>query len=99
MVISGLSMAGFAWLWMGDLLGDPDPVPLPFDVFESLMGLAGLPFVVVALAMLASPLWMIWKARRTVYAVTDRRGMAITLGLTMKIDSFDGDQLAGLKRK
>jgi len=99
MVIFGLSMAGSTWLWMGGLVGGSDPAPLPFDIFESVMKLAGLPFVVVALAMLASPLWMIWKARRTVYAVTDRRGIAITLGVSMKVDSFDGDQLAGLKRK
>ena len=40
-----------------------------------LMAPCGLPFIAVGLGLIASPRWLRWQARNTVYALTDRRAM------------------------
>lgn len=39
----------------------------------------GLPFVAIGLAMLSAPFWVLARAGRTAYAVTDRRAMLVDL--------------------
>ena len=43
--------------------------------------LFGVPFILFGLAMLSSPFWMAWLARRTIYVVSDRRLAILTQGL------------------
>ena len=38
-----------------------------------IMQLWGIPFVVIGLYLLTSPLWEFWRARRTIYVVTNQR--------------------------
>lgn len=45
------------------------------------------------------PLWMARKARRTFYAITDRRAMILTTGPTMAVRSFPSASLADIRKK
>lgn len=46
----------------------------------ALFGLFGLPFIAVGLGLLTAPFWMARRARRTIYAVTDKRALIIEGG-------------------
>ncbi|MBK9081747.1 MAG: hypothetical protein IPL88_06520 [Rhizobiales bacterium] len=75
----GLVWTGFAVVWEGAALG------FAWDAFigenrsktprwiAGLMAAFGLPFVLIGLGMLYQPVKMLRRARRLVYAVTDRR--------------------------
>ncbi len=61
--------------------------------------LFGVPFVLIGLVMLATPLWTHRSARRTVYAVTNRRAIVIRGGRTTSIRSYLPDRLRELHRR
>ena len=46
-----------------------------FGAFGVLFPLFGLPFVMVGVGMLSSPFWLRRRAKRTCYALTDRRAI------------------------
>lgn len=77
----GIPFTLFALVWMGmaggigSLIGHATQTVSPGSPFEffPLLGLLGVPFVLVGLGLMLSPLWLSLKAARTVYAVTDRR--------------------------
>ena len=50
-------------------------------------------FLLMGLSLLLMPLWAYRRARRTVYAITDRRVIIITTGRATTIRSFWPDQL------
>ena len=84
----GVPFTAFAFFWImtaSGMKGLGFPGPSGFFV------LFGIPFVLVGLGMLTSPLWMYLKAGRTVYAVTDRRALVIDGGLfgRMTVRSFE----------
>ena len=64
-----------------------------------LFGLFGLPFVLIGLAMLSSPLWALRKARRTLYVITDRRAILFDGGRNTAIRSFGPEALADTRRR
>lgn len=66
--------------------GGPDP----FLLFE-------MPFLLIGIAMLCSPLWMLFKARRTAYVITERRAILFDGGLSTTIRTFDPPQLDNLE--
>lgn len=62
--------------------------------------LFGLPFVVIGLAMLSSRLWMMRKARKTAYVVTDRRALVFDGGYwSTTIRSFGPEIVSDLRRR
>lgn len=61
--------------------------------------LFGLPFLIVGLGMLGSPLWKMKSAKNTVYVLTDKRAIIFEGGRKINIHSFSGYQLRGLSRK
>ena len=61
--------------------------------------LFGVPFILVGLGMLSSPLWAYRKALRTVYVVTDRRAITFDGGWTTTVRSYPPDRLADVYRK
>ncbi|MBT8486734.1 MAG: hypothetical protein HKO59_13235 [Phycisphaerales bacterium] len=63
---------GFAVFWIAGAAGFKMPT---FQGGAGLLPLFGVPFVLIGLAMLTSPLWSRRSARRTVYAITDRRAV------------------------
>jgi hypothetical protein len=61
----GVLFTGFALLWM---------VGAIFITF-GIMAPCGLPFIAVGVALLVSPIWLRALARKTVYALSDRRAI------------------------
>ncbi len=76
------SMALFM-LW-GGTTKTPAAITWSFGIVFPLFG---LPFVVVGFYMLAMPFQVIGKARRTVYALTDRRVLRLTAGRNREAQS------------
>lgn len=56
-------------------------------------------FVAVGIGMLLTPFWVRWKARRTVYAITDRRVLTIVTGRTTEVSAIAADKIVKLTRK
>jgi len=77
----GIPFAGFAFFWMSsayhstqNLANRHNTLPSGFSVFP----LFGLPFLLIGLGLILSPLGVYLKGRSGVYAVTNRRVMVIT---------------------
>lgn len=81
----------FAVSWMGGAIGMG--APLGFALF-------GVPFVLIGLAMLCSPIYLRRCMKNTVYAITDKRAL-IFVGtfFSTNIKSFYPDDLDELQRK
>jgi hypothetical protein len=93
----GIPFTAFAFFWIAGASGSRFPgVPSAFGFFP----LFGIPFVLVGLGMLLSPLWMFYRAGRTVYAVTDRRALLIERGLLgqVTVRSFEPASLNDVTR-
>lgn len=63
-----------------------------------LFPLFGVPFILIGLAMLMSPLWAHRKARNTVYVITDRRAISIEGSRSRTIRSYMPSHLQDLHR-
>jgi hypothetical protein len=70
------------------------------DIVRYLFPLLGLPFAVVGFVMLGSPFWATRKARKTTYALTDRRLIFIEVGLTgaVRTTSLQGHEIGPIER-
>lgn len=66
-----------------------------FDFFP----LFGLPFVLIGLGLLSSPVWAYRKALKMVYVITSRRAISFEGGWTTTIRSYRPEQLAGAYRR
>ena len=85
----------FAVFWMCGAAGFEVP---DFSEGRHFFALFGLPFVLVGLAMLSSPLWMMRKARRTLYVVTQRRAILFEGGWGTIVRSFGPEKLTDMVR-
>jgi len=65
----------------------------------SFFPLFGVPFVLIGLAMLSTPLWAYRKSFKTVYVITDRRAITFDGGWTTTIRSYPPDRLQNIHRK
>lgn len=65
----------------------------------SLFPLFGVPFVLIGLGMLSSPLWAYRRSLQSVYVVTDRRAITFEGGWTTTIRSYPPAQLQQSYRK
>jgi hypothetical protein len=86
----------FAIFWTCGAAGFKVP---DFKDGADLFPLFGLPFILVGLGMLSAPLWVRRKAKGTVYAITDRRAIAIEGGWSTTIRSFLPDKLGAVFRR
>ncbi len=66
-----------------------------FDLFP----IFGVPFLLIGLAMLSSPLWVYWKAGKSVYLITDRRAITFEGGTSTTIRSYSPEKLQDVFRK
>jgi hypothetical protein len=92
-LLFGIPFTAFALFWIGAARGFPGAGVPVFALF-------GIPFVVVGLCMLLSPFWMLYRAGRTAYVVTDRRALVIEHGPfgRVMVRSFEPENLAVLSR-
>jgi hypothetical protein len=111
MVIFGIPWTGFALFWtfmasggfwglFGDKKWEPGSESGPFKYFNVCFGLFGVPFILIGLFLLSSPIWMRRKARKTVYAVTDKRVVIFEAGYfgSYKVASYGPDRLGAIER-
>lgn len=61
--------------------------------------LFGLPFLLVGLAGLCSPLWGVHKARNSAYLLTNRRAIVVSGGWSFTVRSFGWHQLDRMRRR
>lgn len=90
---------GWEYIAVSMLLAEGKPST---DGMSKVVGLVfpifGLPFVIVGLIMMASPVWGWWKARRTLYVLTDQRMTTVLAGKKLDITSIDVTQIASVHR-
>lgn len=85
----------FSVFWMAAASGFEVPT---FTKPNHWFALFGLPFVLIGLGGLSSPLWVWRRARRTFHAITDRRALTIVDGRSMKVESWAPDQFERIAR-
>jgi hypothetical protein len=87
----------FAVFWMCGAAGFklPDFSKGGFGLFP----LFGLPFVLIGIGMLSTPLWVYRRAFKTVYVITDRRAITFDAGWKTTIRSYAPAQLQNIHRK
>jgi hypothetical protein len=100
----GIPFLGGAVFWIAtasSMLDGFRNAPGPFRWFGLLFPLFGVPFMLVGLGMLSAPYWLARKARRTCYAITDRRAVVFEASWRgiVTIYSYDPDQLTKQYRR
>jgi len=101
-VLFGLPWTAFAIFWMagasGLLLGGFGNGPPA--AFRILFPLFGLPFVLIGLGMLSAPFWLRRRAKRTCYALTDRRAILWQAGWFggIEVRSYGPEELTQIHR-
>jgi hypothetical protein len=58
----------------------------------------GLPFVAVGLGLMSTPIWCWWKARNTVYALTEQRVVTLIAGPNLNVSSIDVTGITSVHR-
>jgi hypothetical protein len=87
-------------LWGFMLWGGTTKTPAAITwSFGIVFPLFGLPFIVVGFAMLAMPFTVIAKAKRTVFALTDRRVLRVTAGQSREAESVMLSQIGPISVK
>ena len=95
-VLFGIPWTAFALFWVAGAARFKIPdFSKPVDFFP----LLGMPFVLMGLGMLSAPLWLVRKARRTLYVITDRRAIMFGGSIGTTALSFGPSQLTNLRRR
>jgi hypothetical protein len=97
-VIFGIFWTAFSVFWVAAAGWGTsrNSMPGPFKLFP----LFGVPFVLIGIGMLTSPIWMRKKAAKTVYMITDQRAVILSEGLRGKthVESYAPTQLQSITR-
>lgn len=95
-VAFGIPWTAFAVCWTFGAAGFQIP---QFNQWQNLFPLFGLPFVLIGFGMLSSPSWMIRKARRTAYVLTNKRAILFEAEwMKTTVRSFGPEKLGELRR-
>lgn len=86
----------FSLFWTGMALFITDGIES--GVFGWLFPLFGLPFIGIGFWMLAAPFRAAQKAKRTIYAITNKRAVIITTGAVKKVQSFYPKDIKDIRR-
>jgi hypothetical protein len=82
--------------YSGETIGAPKGAPI---AMMWVMALWGTPFVAIGLGMLAVPFRVLWKGRRTLYVLTDRRLAMLEGGKSVAVTSITPQEIQGVSRK
>jgi hypothetical protein len=96
-VIFGIPWTAFCLFFMiGPHVMSKEKVHGPPIVFS----LFSVPFVLIGLGMLSAPFWTTRKARRTLYAITERRVITLEIGYwgNVTVRSFLPERLTSMER-
>lgn len=102
LVIFGLMGLGFGVNWIYSTLGGFGDAPGPGRIVGWIFSLFGLMPLLGGLGMMSAPYWFHRKAKRTGYALTNRRAILFEAGYrgsTMTTASFGPDKLAAAQRR
>lgn len=92
--IVGLFFTAFSAFWMVlAILGVPRSRDNVSDTWAWLFPAFGIPFVLIGIGLLTTPLRLAARSRKTIYAITDRRVMIVQQGKSDPILSVPFDQL------
>jgi hypothetical protein len=92
----GIPWTAFALFWTAGASGFEIPdFNEGFDIFP----LFGIPFILVGIGMLSTPLWSYWKAGKSVYVITNRRAITFEGGKETTIRSYPPNKLSDIYRK
>jgi hypothetical protein len=86
----------FALFWVAGAAGFQIP---DFKDGFAIFPLFGLPFVLLGIWMLLTPLFVYLNARKTLYMITDKRAVVFEGGSNTTIRSFEPEQLNEIIRK
>lgn len=86
----------FSVFWMAGAAGFKIP---QFNNGADLFPLFGIPFILIGIGMLSSPLWAYRNSLKTVYVITDRRAITIDGGMSYTIRSYTADKLSDTFRR
>ena len=92
----GIPWTAFSIFWMFGASGFKVP---EFNDGLSLFPLFGVPFVLIGIGLLSSPLWAYRKALKTVYVITNRRAITFEGGRMTTIHSYPPEKLRDIHRK
>jgi hypothetical protein len=93
----GIPFGGFACFWVWGAwhqVSRSASAPGPWILFP----LFGLPFVMVGLGLISMPFWVWLGAKRTVYAITERRAIIISGFGARGVSSFTHSEICDLTR-
>jgi len=93
----GIPFTAFScfWIWQTWTMTSQGPrVPGPWMLFP----LFGLPFLFVGLGVMATPLWVFLSAKKTVYAVTEKRALIIVGTASRGVQSFTHADMGDVTR-
>lgn len=92
-VAMGIFFVVFANFWIGVV----QAVGIGFGY--GFFWMFGLPFLVIGLCLVFSPVYRYVKARRMIYAVTDQRVLTLSRFPSYRVQSFERGQLGRLDKK
>lgn len=98
---SAVTFTVFGALLAAAWTGPPDDRPAfsyEYAVLVAALLFSGS-FAALGLGMLLTPLWAFWRARQTVYAITDRRVVTIIAGPWGKVSSIAPERVVRLERR
>jgi len=101
-VVIGIVWTGFVLYWMAGAAGMVEGRPRQPNGWEqTLLPLWGIPFFLIGFYLLTMPYWLARKARRTIYALTDRRAIVWEVASWGKttVRSFTPDRLLSMTRR
>jgi hypothetical protein len=102
-MLFGIPFTAFALFWIaaasGLLAAGGNGGAAP-DAFQICFPLFGVPFVLIGLGMLSAPYWLGRSAKRTCYAVTDRRAILWRVGWSgaVEVRSYGPNELTRIRR-
>jgi hypothetical protein len=86
-VIFGIPFTAFAVFWMYAAAGGLDHSSHRAHGPPVFFSLFGIPFLLIGLGMLTSPIWTRRKTLRTLYAVTDQRAIILEISIAGAVKS------------
>ncbi len=99
-LLFGIPFTAFAVFWIVNAynMGNSGPSFGPGGGIGGFFPLFGIPFVLVGLGMLLSPLIAFHKGTQTVYAITNRRALIIEAGNSRSVKSYPFSNMDNLER-
>jgi hypothetical protein len=97
-VLFGIPWTAFAIFWT--VMASGAPRQSGSSGWLWVFPLWGVPFILIGFGMLSSPYWVLRRARRTAYVLTNQRAIVMSIGWRGKtaIRSFEPDALKDLRR-